>query len=219
MAKRLFAAIVSALVVSACGGNGNGGGAVTTLRGQGPPSGTCLVRLHGKGGTGAASTTAGDITVISPTGNADGWGAKQWLYFPDKEYAAALAIVRQAVVGCDQVIIDGFSNGASFAAAMYCKGETLDGRLERVVVDDPVTDHAVEPCTPGASVAVTLYATGALEKTAPPGWNCADGDWTCEGGTTIGISAYAQALGAVRQQSPHLDHEPYVDAPEATQFG
>jgi hypothetical protein len=218
MIKRLFAAVVSALAVPACGGDDKAGAAVTTAPGQGPPSGKCLVRLHGKGGTGAATTTLGEITVISPTGNADGWGAKQWLYFPDEEYAAALAIVRQAVVGCDQVIIHGFSNGASFAAAMYCKGETLDGRLERVIVDDPVTDHAVEPCTPGASVAVSLYATGALEKTAPPGWNCSDGDWTCAGGTTIGISAYAQALGAVRQQSPHLDHEPYFDAPEATQF-
>jgi hypothetical protein len=224
MNARVAAAVVSTLVVSTClACSGGDGGAATTVPGPAaastPPAANCLVRLHGKGGTGAASTTDGDVTVISPTGNADGWGAKQWLYFPDDQYAAARSIVEQAVAGCQKVIVDGFSNGASFAAAMYCKGETLDGRLLRVVVDDPVTDHAVEPCTPAASVAVTLYATGALEKTAPPGWNCSEADWTCAGGTTIGIAAYAQALGTPRQQSPHSDHQSYVDAPESTQFG
>ncbi len=61
---------------------------------------------------------------------------------------------------------------------------------------------------------MTLYSTGALEATATPGWSCADGDWTCEGGETIGIEAYAAALGTEALQSPFTDHQWYVDAPE-----
>ncbi len=174
----------------------------------------CLVLLHGKGGTGSATTQDGDVTVLAPTGNSDGWGARQWLYFPDDEYDAARQIVADSVEGCGQVIVNGFSNGASFAAAMYCRGETFDGRLVGVVVDDPVTDHAVDGCAPDPSVTVTLYSTGALEETAPAGWQCADGDWTCQGGETIGIEAYAAALGTEALPSPFTDHQWYVDAPE-----
>jgi hypothetical protein len=65
---------------------------------------------------------------------------------------------------------------------------------------------------------VTLYATGALEGTATPGWKCADADWTCEGGETIGIDAYAAALGAPVQKSPFEDHQPYLDAPELSDW-
>ncbi len=172
------------------------------------------MRLHGKGGTGAATTTAGDVTVIAPTGNADGWGAKQWLYFPAVQFDAARAIVEDSVQGCQQIILDGFSNGASFAAALYCKGETFGGRLVRVVVDDPVTDHGVDGCKPDSGVAVTLYATGALDATAKPGWRCDQADWTCEGDETIGIAAYAAELGTAVEKSPHTDHQPYLDAPE-----
>jgi hypothetical protein len=172
------------------------------------------VRLHGKGGSGGDTVTDGDVTIVSPTGNSDGWGARQWLYFPDDEYDAARRIVADSVEGCGQLIVNGFSNGASFAAAMVCRGETFDGRLVGVVIDDPVTDHAVDGCAPDPSVAMTLYATGALEATAPAGWRCADGDWTCQGGETIGIEAYAAALGAEVQASPFTDHQWYVDAPE-----
>jgi hypothetical protein len=177
------------------------------------------VRLHGKGGAGAPTTRDGDVTVIAPTGNDEAWGGHQWLYFPDAEFQAARRIVVDAVAECGPIILDGFSNGASFAAALYCRGETLDGRLRRVVVDDPVTDHAVDGCAPDPSVAVTLYATGALEKTAPAGWRCADADWTCQGGETLGIDAWSGALGVPRQQSAHTDHQPYLDAPELSDWG
>jgi hypothetical protein len=203
-------------VVAACGGSGSGsaGGSGASTAPTSAPSGKCLVRLHGKGETGAPTTKAGDVTVIAPTGNADGWGAKQWLYFPADRYEAARAVVATSATGCEQIILHGFSNGGSFAAALYCKGETFDGRLVRVVVDDPVTDHAADSCTPASGVAVTLYATGALEKTATPGWKCASADWTCEGGETIGIDAYAAKLGVPVQKSPFSDHQPFLDAPE-----
>ena len=174
----------------------------------------CLVRLHGKGGTGRDTVSGGDVTVIAPTGNSDGWGGRQWLYFPAAEYDAAREIVADSVTGCEQIIVDGFSNGASFAASLYCHGETFDGRLVGVVVDDPVTDHAVDGCTPDPAVPITLYWTGALERTATRGWDCAEGDWTCEGGETTGIAAYAEALATEPLQSPFDEHEWYVDAPE-----
>jgi hypothetical protein len=207
---------------AACGDDDGGAAATTTAAGAAvtvPAGGRCLVNLHGKGATGAPTTREGDVTVIAPTGNADGWGGRQWLYFPAADYEAARRVVADAVAGCGPIILHGFSNGASFAAALYCHGETFDGRLVRVVVDDPVTDHAVDGCAPDSTVAVTLYATGALERTAPPGWRCAEADWTCEGGETIGIEAWSHALGVPRQQSAHTDHQPYLDAPELSDWG
>lgn len=178
----------------------------------------CLVRLHGKGGTGAETTVEDGVSVVSPDGNAEGWGARQWLYFPDDEFADARGIVEDAVEGCSQVIVNGFSNGGAFAAKLYCRGETFDGRLVQVVVDDPVVDAAVEGCAPDPSVGVTLYWTSALEDQAQPGWDCTEGDWTCEGGQTIGIDAYAAALGTEAQQSPFDEHQWYVDAPELSEW-
>jgi hypothetical protein len=209
------------VVIASCGGHDDAASTATTAAPSSAAAARdrCLVRLHGKGESGAPTTSAGDVTVVAPTGNADGWGAKQWLYFPDSEYAAARAVVAASVTGCRRIILDGFSNGASFAAALYCKGETFDGRLIRVVVDDPVTDHGVDSCAPNAGVALTLYSTGALDGMARPGWKCAEGDWTCEGGETIGIAAYAAALGVPVQRSPFEDHEPYLDAPEASAWG
>ena len=101
------------------------------------------MRLHGKGGGGAETVVEDGVSVISPDGNAEGWGGRQWLYFPDGEYTAARKVVEDATAGCDQLIIHGFSNGAAFAAKLYCRGETFGGRLVRVVVDDPVVDAGV----------------------------------------------------------------------------
>jgi hypothetical protein len=180
----------------------------------------CLVRLHGKGGTGGSDQVDGrGFVEVSPTGNADGWDGRQWLYFPDDEYAEARQILLDAVEHCREVIVDGFSNGASFAAKLYCRGEDLGGRLIRVVVDDPVPDHGVVDCNPDPTVDVALYWTGALESTARPGWDCAEADWTCEGGTTIGIGAYAEALGTEARESVHDDHTWYRDVPELSDWG
>jgi hypothetical protein len=104
---------------------------------SGAPSERCLVRLHGKDGAGGEPSESDGVTILAPTGNADGWGAKQWLYFPDDQYDAARSIVADAVEPCEQVIVNGFSNGAAFAAKLYRRGETFDGRLVGVVVDDP----------------------------------------------------------------------------------
>jgi hypothetical protein len=184
-----------------------------------PPPGDgvrCVLRLHGKGGAGGATSETDGITEVLPTGNADGWGGRQWLYFPDDRYAEARDVVAAAAVeaGCTRVVLDGFSNGAAFAAKLWCRGETFDGRLVGVVIDDPVPDGGVADCTPSPDVAGALYWTGALEPQAPPDGDCAPIDWTCDGGTTIGIVAYAESLGLDVQPSPFTEHEWYVDAPE-----
>lgn len=179
----------------------------------------CLVRLHGKGGAGGPTETAADGTwLVFPDGNAEGWGARQWLYFPDADYVAAAAIVRDAIDGCDDIIINGFSNGAAFAAKLACRGETFDGRLLRVVIDDPVPDHGVDGCSPDPSVDLVLYWTGGLADTATPGWDCREGDWTCEGGETIGIDAVAESLGVTISDSPMDGHNWYWDAPELSDW-
>jgi hypothetical protein len=182
-----------------------------------PPSRKrCLVRFHGKGGSGSGVSTNGDVTVISPNGNADGWGGRQWLYFAPSSYDVALAGVAQAVDanGCGQVIVNGFSNGAAFAVKLYCRGESFGGRLVGVVADDPVPDHGADGCAPAGGVPLTMYWTGALAGTAQPGWDCTQQDWTCEGGTTVGIGAYAANAGTSAKASPYTGHQWYTAAPE-----
>jgi pimeloyl-ACP methyl ester carboxylesterase len=179
-------------------------------------SARCVVRLHGKGGSGGAPSETDGIIQVLPTGNADGWGGRQWLYFPDESYAEARDIVAAAAdeAGCTRLVLDGFSNGAAFAAKLYCRGETFDGRLVGVVIDDPVPDNGVADCTPSADVAGALYWTGGLDPQAQPGADCEPIDWTCDGATLVGIEAYAESLGLDIQPSPFTEHQWYLDAPE-----
>jgi len=180
----------------------------------------CVVRLHGKGGQGGSPTVDAGIATLSPDGNADGWGGRQWLYFPEDDYASAVEVVAQAVAAtqCAEVVVAGFSNGASFAAKLYCAGETLSGTLVGVVIDDPVTDSGVAECAPSASAVAALYWTRALESVAPAGADCSAIDWTCEGGTSIGIDAYAAWLGIEPQPSIFTDHQPYWVVPEIEEW-
>ena len=212
VARRGAVVVLVGLLAAACA---SGTSRPTTA----PPTalGRCVVFLHGKGAKGAPEVDDGPVATLSPDGNADGWGARQWLYDSDARFAQALAVVRSASEPCARVILHGFSNGGAFAAKLVCRGETLDGRLVGVVVDDPVPDHGVEPCAPAAGVKVALYWTGALTQ-AVAGWSCAAQDWTCEGGTTIGIDAYAAKLGAAVQPSPQTQHAPDAAAPELTSW-
>ncbi len=201
------------LVAAACGGSG--GTSTPEPAGGGAPLASCVVRLHGKGEKGAPVDTSSAVAVVSPTGNAEGWGGRQWAYDTDERYTAAATVVRTAAERCTKVVLHGFSNGGAFAAKLYCRGETLGGRLAGVIVDDPVPDAGVVPCTPAAGVKAALYWTGALTQ-AVAGWSCAEQDWTCQGGTTIGIDAYAAALGVPAQPSAQKTHAPDRAAPELT---
>jgi pimeloyl-ACP methyl ester carboxylesterase len=180
----------------------------------------CELRLHGKGGTGASTTTSNGVKVVQPTGNGAGWGGRQWLYFPENRYVEARKVVADAIAreGCERVVLNGFSNGGAFAAKLYCRGENFDGRLVGAMIDDPVTDNAVNGCAPAAGVRSVLYWTGALEGDAVAGWQCSKGDWTCEGGTTLGIRAYSAALGVSATASPNSGHDRNTRAPEPARW-
>lgn len=179
----------------------------------------CIVRLHGKGGNGRdASTDDNGFRSVRPTGNEDGWGGRQWIYFPDDRYREARDVVGTAIAAesCDAVVINGFSNGAAFAAAMFCNGESFGGVVRGYVIDDPVTDTATENCTPAADVRVVMYWTGDIART--PGTNCSAIDWTCAGNTTVDVDTYASRMGASITPSPFSEHSWYWDAPEIVGF-
>ena len=220
MRRRAFSRVTKLLAVvvtgAGCADQQSGSAATTPTTALPVTADRCVVRLHGKGGDGAASEMVGGVASVRPRGNADGWGKRQWLYFPDDRYDEARAVVAKALddVGCTKAVIDGFSNGASFAAKLFCRGETFDGRVVGYVIDDPVTDNAVLNCASAGGVQAALYWTGALAGDAPAGKDCAAMDWTCEGGASIGIDAYASALGLTVTPSPFTDHQPYEDAPE-----
>jgi hypothetical protein len=180
-----------------------------------PTGKKCIVHLHGKGGRGAPTSVEGDVTHLYPEGNAAGWEARQWLYFPDNRYEETKGIVAAAIrgAGCGRVIVHGFSNGASAAAKLYCHAERFGNTLVGAVIDDPVPDHGVEPCRRPRGVKLRLYVTGALKETAP-GWACKKSDFTCEGDSTIGMTRYAEHLGTSAAISAQDKHEPYTAPPE-----
>ena len=67
-------------------------------------------------------------------------------------------------------------------------------------------------------VEAILYWTGGLAAPRSLGWDCTLGDWTCEGGTTIGIDRYATAMDLDVTPSPFSDRQWYWDAPEVAQW-
>lgn len=174
----------------------------------------CVIFLHGKSGAGFATQRTPQHLFVGPTGNADGWGGKQWLYFPEAQLGEVRAIIGKVIRdnACGKVIVHGFSNGAAAAAKLYCQGDDFEGRVLGYVIDDPVPDHGADSCSPHAGVKARLYWTGALTPT--DGWSCQEADWTCEGGKTVGITRYAANLKLQRTQSVKSSHEPYTDPPE-----
>ena len=177
-----------------------------------PAGKPCVVSLHAKGGGGQPEWTGSDgVRHSFPGGNADGWGGRQWLYYPESNYETVRGIVANDVIagGCGRVVVDGFSNGAAFAAKLYCRGETFGGTVVGYIIDDPVVDHAVEGCS-HPPVNAILYWTGDVDQA--DGWPC--GDWTCEGESTIGIARYEAAMGLVRTPSIYTVHRQYEDPPE-----
>lgn len=213
-AVRRIALLVGVLVpLHACGdaapgGSGPGDAAVAAER--------CRVDLHGKGGAGSEPRIVDAVAVLAPTGNGEGWGGREWRYAGQEALDDAIDAVRTVIdaAGCRRVVVHGFSNGASFAAALVCAGETFGGRLVGVLVDDPVTDAATVGCARPADVPVVVLWTGALDATAPAGTACADVDWTCAGGVVRGIDAFVGDLGVDATPSPYTEHRRHDDAPQ-----
>lgn len=210
---RTLMSIAAVGLVVGCGDDGDGGPAEEH---QGLPD-RCIVMLHGKGGAGGP-TVVGDhgLTVVAPTGNGTGWGGREWRYATDADRDTAIGTVAESLddADCRHAVAHGFSNGAAFITSVVCQGETFDGRLVGVVIDDPVPDHAASDCNRPDDVHVALYWTGALGDTAVPGVRCADIDWTCAGDELVGIEAFAAALGTEVVPSPNSEHDWHADAPE-----
>ena len=187
----------------------------TTTTTTSGPSVLCVVWLHGKGGSGWASSNDGTFQYVAPTGNGSAWGGSEWRYDSGGAYTEAVGIIRAAVDadGCTSISVHGFSNGAAMAAKLFCSGETFDGRLRGVVVDDPVPDHGTAGCAPASGVQVKLYWTGDLAW-ATAGTDCGSIDWTCEGGSILGIDATAANLGTPITASPHTSHQWNFNATE-----
>jgi hypothetical protein len=175
----------------------------------------CIVRLHGAGGGGQPTAVWGGVADVMPDGNGElASGGRLWDYDGDADFAEARQIIEQAVTTCDAIMLDGFSNGAAFAAALYCSGENFAGRLLRVVIDDPVTDASVVDCAPDPTVAVAVYWTGGLAPSSTPGSDCSESEYVCLGGTMLGIDAFAEALGVEPIASIYTDHRWHWYAPE-----
>lgn len=215
----VIASFAAVLALASCGDSGQTAASTSTNSSSATTSAaarSCIVRLHGKGGAGAATVDIDGVTEVAPNGNAEGWGGQQWIYFPPDSAVAARQIVAESIetADCTDVVIDGFSNGAAFAAKLYCGGETFGGTVRGVVIDDPVPDASADDCEPGEGVDAVLYWTGALAADSAAGTDCAVKDWTCEGGSTIGIDRFASNLGLAIMASPNSEHAWYRDAPQ-----
>ena len=211
----------SAVISSGCGDDGrstadNAVGGSTAARPVVSSDSDCVVRLHGKGGDGEPTRMINGVVEVSPAGNGEGWGARQWSYAAEDDYVEARAIVAEVLrdVGCTTAVVNGFSNGGSFGAALYCRGENFDDTVIGYVIDDPVPDESALDCAPPPRADLVLYWTNALDPSARPGTRCADLDWTCAGDALVGIDAYAEALGTDIVASPNTGHEWFRDAPE-----
>lgn len=209
-----FSLALPLLLLAACKDDPPSGAKTASMASIGP-SERCVVHLHGKSGRGRAPHVRDGVAHLYPDGNAPGWGGLQWLYFPEAKYEEVRSTVSQAIgaAECQRVIVAGFSNGAAAAAKLRCRNERFGGRVIGYVVDDPVPDHGVDGCAPSRDLKVQLYWTGGLAS-AVAGWDCAAADWTCEGGSTIGIEKYARALAVPVTPSVHKEHKEYESPPE-----
>lgn len=205
--------ILVALAAASCGGSESEDGSAFVPT---EVADDCVLLLHGKGGDGAAPTFDGDVLVIQPRGNAEGWNGHQWDYRTDDGYRDARAIVLNVLnqAQCQRVVIHGFSNGAAMTAALRCDIDFRGGPVVGYIIDDPVTDDVPIGCDADPAANTALYWTGALAAQVAPGTSCDAVDWTCLGDTVRTIDDYATDLGVDWQPSIHDDHRWYREAPE-----
>ena len=214
----IAAAVALTCAVSACSGTDDAGGAGSVP--EDFSAERCLVRVHGRSDTGAPPERRDGYAVVAPDGNERfDSGGRVWVYDDEASYASARERLVEVIeaVGCEQVVLHGFSNGAAFVGSLVCRGETFDGRLRGAMIDDPVPDDSSPDCSPDPGVQLVLYWTGGLAE-AVAGTPCDDLGWTCAGTELVGVEEYARRLGIEVTTSAHDEHRPYDDAPELTEW-
>ncbi|MGE3328867.1 MAG: hypothetical protein AB7N61_26030 [Acidimicrobiia bacterium] len=176
----------------------------------------CFLGLHGWGYFGEDAAPPGmEADNVQPNGNIDlgYWpqyqrDAYMWVYFDDQSdyprsrfaqasFDGALSVVNLALAehDCGQIVVQGFSNGAAFAAKMYCRGETLGDRVVGYIIDDPVTDKGVDGCDPAAGMNVRLYHSTDIANTAGGGGPCRPTlTWFCDGNWRYSVSQYDRII-------------------------
>ncbi len=219
MRSRRISLLAVMILAASCGSQGEDNASRPTT--SFPPeftSALCEIRIHGRTDQGAAPRRADGYVVVSPDANeAFEQGGRVWVYDSPGTFKAARARVETAIdeAGCSKAVLHGFSNGAAFAAKLACSGETFDGRLAGVVVDDPVTDNSSPDCEPDGGVPIVVYWTGSL----PDEGSCQELGWTCAGGDElVGIEGFAERLGASVEASPESEHVIFDDPPEIRQW-
>lgn len=70
------------------------------------------MRLHGKGDAGRDSYVEDGVLNVLPSGNAEGWGGRQWLHFPEDRYEQARAIVADAIESASARARSASTNGS-----------------------------------------------------------------------------------------------------------
>lgn len=193
----------------------------------------CTVVLHGAGGGSIGSSDWGrynnqPVALVqprSPQGNF--WlydGPHNGQYDPTSStdetyYNEAVTTITNAAnnAGCTgSILLMGQSNGGAMAAKMYCRGNTLNGRLAGLILDDPVPDQAVLNCAkPALKYRVYLYSdelTNEANQASGVGYRCSSmpSYWYCDNDTALPRTQFEQAIGltGVRQRQYHSCTDP-----------
>src|SRR5690606_25990358 len=76
----------------------------------------CVVRVHGRSERGSAALVVDGRGELAPDGNAEFADGFEWRYADETEFESGRDAVRDVIfaAGCSQVVMNGFSNGASF---------------------------------------------------------------------------------------------------------
>jgi hypothetical protein len=193
-----------------------------------PEGAACILYLHGAGTTDAGYVEdwadEGILFLVPQSPNAE-W-PHFWLYdgqyevytdsdAPFDELTAFLTAELDRN-NCGPVMLYGASNGAGFAAKLYCRGQDFGGRVWSVMVDDPVPDAGVVGCSPSPSVQRTLFTHSAeiagdaelfeddrCSRSPTLRW-----PWYCEDDIGFGVAEYEAHIA----QTSHLTRDEHVGA-------
>lgn len=188
----------------------------------------CTAFLHGAGGYADFAETWGQynsqpVTIVFPRSpQGQFWeydGPHDFQYDPssqtdEQSYNAVVTRIKTSLSsdGCTgPLLLVGGSNGGAAAAKIYCRGETFEGRLQGIILDDPVPDQAVLNCSrQNLKFKVYTYSdelTNEANQAGGVSYRCKDmpSQWYCENDTALSRARFEQEIGfaGVRQRQFH----------------